>query len=153
MKRVARLCLFAVIATLPAAFAAQTNSTAPKPAAPKPAAPKPAGTTTTTRTPTRMTTDPALLKPATIQTMTTPAPAYPPGPARYARGWMVRDNGAGNWWHNGSLPGSTTIMLRTSTGMCWAALTNTRTQPADTINTALDQMVWDMVHQVRSWNS
>jgi peptidyl-prolyl cis-trans isomerase A (cyclophilin A) len=66
MKRVARLCLFAVIATLPAAFAAQTNSTAPKPAAPKPAAPKPAGTTTTTRTPTRMTTDPALLKPSSL---------------------------------------------------------------------------------------
>ena len=32
---------------------------------------------------------PALLKPATIQAMTTPAPAYPQGPARYARGWMV----------------------------------------------------------------
>jgi hypothetical protein len=27
---------------------------------------------------------PALLKPATIQAMTTPAPAYPQGPARYA---------------------------------------------------------------------
>lgn len=68
MKRVARLCLFALIAASPAAFAAQTNSTAPKPAAakPKPAAPKPAGTTTTTRTPTRMTTDPALLKPASL---------------------------------------------------------------------------------------
>ena len=65
---------------------------------------------------------PALLKPATIKLMTTPAPAYPPGDARYARGWMVRDNGAGNWWHNGSLPGTTSIMVRTPTGFCWAAL-------------------------------
>ncbi len=96
---------------------------------------------------------PALLKPATIQTMTTPAPAYPPGPARYARGWMVRDNGAGNWWHNGSLPGSTTIMVRTSTGMCWAALTNTRTQPSNEIDTAIDQMMWDMVRTVPAWGA
>ena len=44
-------------------------------------------------------------------------------------------------------------MVRTPDGMCWGALTNTRTQPSDTINTALDQMVWDMVHQVRAWNS
>jgi CubicO group peptidase (beta-lactamase class C family) len=96
---------------------------------------------------------PALLKPATIQTMTTPAPAYPPGPARYARGWMVRDDGAGNWWHNGSLPGSTTIMVRTSTGMCWAALTNTRTEPSNEIDTAIDQMMWNMVRTVPAWGA
>ena len=37
------------------------------------------------------------------------------------------------------------------TGFCWAALTNTRTEPSDEIGGALDQMVWDMVHQVPSW--
>ena len=94
---------------------------------------------------------PALLKPATIQLMTTPAPAYPQGPARYARGWMVRGEGAGAWWHNGSLPGSTTIMVRTSSGMCWAALTNTRTQPSNEIDTAIDQMMWNMVRCVPAW--
>jgi CubicO group peptidase (beta-lactamase class C family) len=97
---------------------------------------------------------PALLKPETIKIMTTPAPAYPQSsPAKYARGWMVRDNGAGNWWHSGSLPGSTTIMVRTSTGLCWAALTNTRTQPSNQIDTAIDQMMWDMVRTVPSWNA
>jgi CubicO group peptidase (beta-lactamase class C family) len=96
---------------------------------------------------------PALLKPATIQLMTTPAPAYPPGDARYARGWMVRNNGAGPWWHNGSLPGTTTIMVRTSTGFCWAALANTRTQPDNEIDTAIDQMMWNMVRTVPSWNA
>jgi CubicO group peptidase (beta-lactamase class C family) len=95
---------------------------------------------------------PALLKPATIKIMTTPAPAYPPGDARYARGWMVRNNGAGNWWHSGSLPGSTTLMVRTATGMCWAALTNTRTEPSNQIDTALDQMMWNIVRTVPSWN-
>jgi peptidyl-prolyl cis-trans isomerase A (cyclophilin A) len=64
MITLARLCLFSMIAIAPAALAAQTNSTAPKPAAPKPAAAKPAGTTTTRTT--RMTTDPALLKPASL---------------------------------------------------------------------------------------
>ena len=89
---------------------------------------------------------PSLLKPETIRVMTTPAPAYPQGSGgRYARGWMVRDNGKGNWWHNGSLPGTTSILVRTSTGMCWGALTNTRTEPSGTINGALDQMVWNMV--------
>ena len=96
---------------------------------------------------------PALLKPATIKMMTTPATAYPPGDARYARGWMVRNNGAGNWWHNGSLPGTTTIMVRTPTGFCWAALANTRTQPSNEINTAIDQMMWNMVRTVPSWNA
>jgi CubicO group peptidase (beta-lactamase class C family) len=96
---------------------------------------------------------PALLKPETIKTMTTPAPAYPAGDARYARGWMVRDNGAGNWWHNGSLPGTTSIMVRTPTGMCWAALCNTRTEPSDQINTALDQMMWNIVRTVPSWGA
>ena len=97
---------------------------------------------------------PGLLKPETIRVMTTPSPAYPQSsPAKYARGWMVRDNGAGNWWHNGSLPGSTTIMVRTSTGLCWAALTNTCTEPSDVINAALDQMMWDMVRCVPAWGA
>jgi CubicO group peptidase (beta-lactamase class C family) len=95
---------------------------------------------------------PALLKPDTIKMMTTPAPAYPPGDARYARGWMVRNNGAGPWWHSGSLPGTTSIMVRTNTGMCWAALCNTRTEPSDQINTALDEMMWNIVRTVPSWN-
>jgi CubicO group peptidase (beta-lactamase class C family) len=96
---------------------------------------------------------PSLLKPETIKIMTTPSPAYPAGsPGKYARGWMVRSDGAGNWWHTGSLPGTTTIMVRTATGMRWAALTNTRTEPSDEINGALDEMVWDMVRQVPAWN-
>jgi CubicO group peptidase (beta-lactamase class C family) len=96
---------------------------------------------------------PALLKPATIKMMTTPAAAYLAGDARYARGWMVRGNGAGNWWHSGSLPGTTTVMVRTPTGFCWAALANTRTQPSNQIDTAIDQMMWNMVRTVPSWNA
>ena len=74
-------------------------------------------------------------------------------PVGFYGGWMVRDNGAGNWWHSGSLPGTTTIMVRTSTGFCWAALANTRTQPSNEIDTAIDQMMWNMVRTVPSWNA
>jgi hypothetical protein len=96
---------------------------------------------------------PALLKPETIKVMTTPSPAYPQTtPARYARGWMVRVD-SGNWWHSGSLPGSTTIMVRTPTGFCWAALTNTRTEPSNVIDTALDQMMWNIVGCVPAWGA
>ena len=49
---------------------------------------------------------PGLLKPETIKIMTTPSPAYPAGSAgKYARGWMVRNDGEGNWWHTGSFAG------------------------------------------------
>jgi CubicO group peptidase (beta-lactamase class C family) len=95
---------------------------------------------------------PALLKPDTIKIMTTPAPAYPADDARYARGWMVRNNGAGNWWHIGSFPGTTTIIVRTPTGICWAALCNSRTQPNDQIDTALDQMMRKIVRTVPAWS-
>jgi CubicO group peptidase (beta-lactamase class C family) len=92
-----------------------------------------------------------ILKPETVRLMTTPVPAS--APANYARGWAVRNNGNGNWWHNGSLPGSTTIMVRTTSGLCWAALANTRTQPSDQINTALDQLLWNIARTVPQWNA
>ena len=87
---------------------------------------------------------PDLLKPETLRAMTT-APPNNPG---YARGWMV--NPANNWWHNGSLPGTTSIMVRTSGGMCWAALTNTR-KPQSQIGLDLDRLVWNMVGKVSAW--
>jgi len=88
---------------------------------------------------------PNILKPETIQLMTSPSPAN----SGYARGWAV--NNARNWWHSGSLPGTTTIMVRTASGFCWAALTNTRRSGQPDINLALDNMVWDMARKVSSW--
>jgi hypothetical protein len=41
-------------------------------------------------------------------------------------------------------------MVRTNTGMCWIALCNTRTEPSDQINAALDQMLWNMVRTVHN---
>jgi len=58
----------------------------------------------------------------------------------YACGWSV--NKVGNWWHGGSLPGLTSLLVRTADGHCWAACANTR---SDGIGLALDQLMWQIV--------
>lgn len=97
-------------------------------------------------------TTPGILKRETVVRMVTPGPNYPPGAeVKYASGWNVRGEGKGNWWHSGSLPGSTTIMVHTASGFCWAALCNTRKDPANEIGGALDNMVWEMARKVSAW--
>jgi len=87
-----------------------------------------------------------ILAPESIREMTTATAAN----LQYAKGWAV--NGANNWWHAGSLPGATSIMVRTASGFCWAALANSREPHGDT-GGALDRMLWQMVRQVKSWNA
>jgi CubicO group peptidase (beta-lactamase class C family) len=87
---------------------------------------------------------PDILKPPTERQMVTPS-NVPGGGARYARGWAV--NWA-NYFHSGSLPGTSTIMVRTGAGFCWAGLTNTRTEG---INQALDRLMWEMIGKITTW--
>jgi CubicO group peptidase (beta-lactamase class C family) len=87
---------------------------------------------------------PNILKAQTIRTMTTGSSANPD----YACGWNL--NKADNWWHNGSLPGTTTIAVRTHRGFCWAAFTNT-SRANSQIDDDLDKLNWDMVGAVKSW--
>ena len=89
---------------------------------------------------------PNILKPQTIQTMTTASTANP----GYAKGWSV--NKSGNWWHSGSLPGTTTVAVRTHSGFCWAAFTNT-SRANSQIDDDLDQLNWDMVGKVEGWRA
>jgi CubicO group peptidase (beta-lactamase class C family) len=95
---------------------------------------------------------PSILQPDSIRMMLTPSPAFAPAnaPTKYARGWMV-DN-QGNFYHSGSLPGSTSLVLRTSYGMCWGALTNTRSQPYQTMNAGLFSLMGSIVSDVPEWN-
>jgi len=60
----------------------------------------------------------------------------------------VSSNGAGSWWHGGSLPGSTAMMLRTPDGACSAIICNTRTEPHQEMDTAIYQLAWDMLQNV-----
>ncbi len=88
---------------------------------------------------------PNILRPRTIQAMTSPSAAN----SGYAKGWAV--NKSDNWWHTGSLPGTTTIAVRTHGGFCWAAFTNTRRQNSP-MDGDLDELNWNMARQVDGWH-
>jgi CubicO group peptidase (beta-lactamase class C family) len=85
-----------------------------------------------------------ILRPRTIEVMTT-APSYSPD---YAKGFCI--NKSGNWWHNGSLPGTSTIAVRTHGGFCWAAFTNV-SRPNTNMDGELDELNWNMARQVGEW--
>jgi CubicO group peptidase (beta-lactamase class C family) len=91
-------------------------------------------------------TRPDILSPATINLMRTPSPVN----QNYALGWAV--NSQGNWWHNGSLPGTSSILVRTTMDrMCWAVLINYRPSNSGAFSSALDGMMWDAVNTVSTW--
>jgi CubicO group peptidase (beta-lactamase class C family) len=83
-----------------------------------------------------------ILSPASIKTMTTPTMANP----HYACGWNV--NTVPNWWHTGGMQGTTTLLVRTASGLCWSAFTNTNRAGLD-----LDGMMWQMVKAVPAWQA
>jgi hypothetical protein len=90
---------------------------------------------------------PDLLRPESLKTMLTPSPLQ----ASYARGWRV--NAKGTHWHTGSLAGTTTLMVRTASGLCWVALANGRERGAGSYAEAIDRMMWDMVRKVPEWRA
>lgn len=85
-----------------------------------------------------------ILRARSIEVMTT-APSYSPD---YAKGFCI--NKSGNWWHNGSLPGTSTIAVRTHGGFCWAAFSNV-SRPNTNMDGELDELNWNMARQVSEW--
>jgi N-acyl-D-amino-acid deacylase len=67
----------------------------------------------------------------------------------YALGWCVNTNG--NWWHDGSLDGTGSILVRASNGLSWFAVTNHRPRNWEDFNLAMDNMMWESVNGVTSW--
>lgn len=96
-------------------------------------------------------TPPDLLRPETLKAMTTPTAAN----AGYASGWAV--NKVPNWWHGGSLPGTSTLAVRTASGLCWAVFANTRRRnredPAKDTSPALDRLMWRMARSIPEWQA
>jgi N-acyl-D-amino-acid deacylase len=97
-------------------------------------------------------TRPDLLRPETVALMTARPPAVWDGSAfHYAAGWLVRPQ-QGNWWHDGSLPGTSALIVRTGTGLAWAVLFNARSMVAgSTFEQEVDPAVWQAVAQVATW--
>jgi D-alanyl-D-alanine carboxypeptidase len=88
-------------------------------------------------------TKPDILSPDSIKNMTKSESG-----SGYAKGWAV--NSLNNWWHNGSLQGSLSFMVRAQNGFCMAALINSR-RLNSSMDIELDRLTWDMIDQVREW--
>ncbi|MDQ3052124.1 MAG: serine hydrolase [Bacteroidota bacterium] len=95
----------------------------------------------------RYNTRPDILTVATIDTMITPSIHEP----TYASGFGV--NIYNNWWHLGSLPGTTAEIVRNGNWQLnWAILLNTR-DISTSINTAVDNLVWGVLPTITNWPS
>ena len=97
-------------------------------------------------------TRPDVLRPETITLMTArPAGVWDGSAYHYGAGWLVRPQ-PGNWWHNGSLPGTSSLIVRTGTGLAWAVLFNARSMVSgSTFEQEVDPAVWQAVGQVTTW--
>lgn len=90
---------------------------------------------------------PDLLQPGTRTAMTTASgvrPATPTTPG-YARGWAV--NSAGTIWHDGTLPGTQSILVRPSDGRAWSAVCNTG-RPNTPLDKEFDDLMWQVQQAV-----
>ena len=87
-----------------------------------------------------------ILKSESIKTMTTPS-AQNNG---YALGWSV--NCSNNWWHTGSLPGTSTEMARSSSGFNWVILVNFRPSSAPEFSGDLDRLFWTIKEKIQKWH-
>jgi N-acyl-D-amino-acid deacylase len=96
--------------------------------------------------------EPCLLKPESRRLLETRPSPLAKTSAYYGLGWNVRPVGKGaNWWHNGSLPGTMTLLVRTHNGLCWAALFNLRPQDQRAFLAELDRVIWEAVGRVPKW--
>ncbi|TWT89441.1 serine hydrolase [Stieleria varia] len=72
----------------------------------------------------------------------------------YSLGWSNRNIGDNrvNHWHGGSLPGTSTIMIRRHDGKNFVALLNCRQSPTPhSVSGAMDQLLHKMANEVKQW--
>lgn len=94
---------------------------------------------------------PSILEPDTLDMMTAPpSPRLRPNlPYHYGMGWLVRPVGRdANWWHDGSLPGTSSLLVRTHHGMAWAAVFNARPKDWQAFNGEVDRLIWQGVEGI-----
>ena len=98
-------------------------------------------------------TRPDVLRRSTLNSMIyRPLPFWKGSAYWYGMGWLIRPSGAdANWWHTGSLDGTTTMMVRAYNGLAWVALFNSRPKDFSTFGDELDHALWQGVQQVKKW--
>ncbi len=68
----------------------------------------------------------------------------------YGLGWSVNTNG--HWWHTGSIPGSESLLVRSSyNGLHWAVLFNARPAQGWGALADLDNAMWTLALGVQTW--
>jgi N-acyl-D-amino-acid deacylase len=101
--------------------------------------------------------DPAdILNAATIKEMVArpKIPGAATSPSWYAKGWGVSPSqGDANWSHGGGLPGTSTLVVRNSGGVSWAAFFNSQPANADAFLQELDLGMWKALSGVTTWPS
>lgn len=72
----------------------------------------------------------------------------------YGLGWQVRPvggEGKANYWHNGSLPGTFTLLVRRWDGLTWAALFNQRSEGGKLADGDIDPALHRAAAAVKEW--
>ncbi|HWN96177.1 MAG TPA: serine hydrolase domain-containing protein [Methylomirabilota bacterium] len=72
----------------------------------------------------------------------------------YGCGWLVRpvgNDGKANYWHNGSLPGTNTWLVRRWDGLTWAMLFNQRSEDKGLPDNAIDSALHRAAAAVTKW--
>lgn len=72
----------------------------------------------------------------------------------YGCGWLVRPvggEGKANYWHSGSLPGTSTLLVRRSDGLSWAVLFNQRSEDKNLPDNAIDPAMHRAADAVSEW--
>jgi CubicO group peptidase (beta-lactamase class C family) len=95
---------------------------------------------------------PDILSAGLVAAMTSNGVAICPGGAcYYAGGWQIRPTqGDANWWHGGSLPGTTSLLVRSYNDFSWVALFNARSDTGN-FDGELDAALWDALAKVTSF--
>jgi CubicO group peptidase (beta-lactamase class C family) len=93
-----------------------------------------------------------LLSLASVATMTSrPSPPWKlTEEPYYGMGWLVRST-PGNWWHDGSLPGIRTELVRAGNGFTWVLLFNTRPREDSAFYAEMDKLGWQALSAVSTW--
>jgi len=102
-----------------------------------------------------------LLKPESIQVMH--APPGPPASRNpdgsfpdhyYCCGWLARPvgrEGKVNYWHTGSLPGTSTLLVRRWDGLSWAVLFNQRSDDDKLPDSEIDPALHRAANAMSDW--
>ena len=63
----------------------------------------------------------------------------------------VGKNGQANYWHNGSLPGTNTLLVRRWDGLSWAVLFNERSDDKKLPDSEIDPALHRAADVVEKW--